>query len=235
MARLKTYVVTSDITPKEIEEEVVARLKVTEDLNEGEDAFALTFDYNQKKLYMIFSDQMVAKDDKMTENMVEVNQDISHLNDEIKKITKTLSIIVNSDGGVIGKPAEGENEEADIDVNATLTAIQETLTTVNEKLLIMESKMNTYLKRSDVEALIKQEIAASQGQGGVVPPAENKDPQNPDPNPDPGAGNPDPGAGNPDPGAAGGSGAGGSGAGTSPTGPDASDQKTQDQDGSGSI
>ena len=228
MARLKTYVVTSDITPKEIEEEVVARLKVTEDLNEGEDAFALTFDYNQKKLYMIFSDQMVAKDDKMTENMVEVNQDISHLNDEIKKITKTLSIIVNSDGGVIGKPAEGENEEADIDVNATLTAIQETLTTVNEKLLIMESKMNTYLKRSDVEALIKQEIAASQGQGGVVPPTENKDPQNPDP----GQGNPDPGAGNPDPGAAG---AGSGGGGTSPTGPDASDQKTQDQDGSGSI
>lgn len=230
MARLKTYVVTSDITPKEIEEEVVARLKVTEDLNEGEDAFALTFDYNQKKLYMIFSDQMVAKDDKMTENMVEVNQDISHLNDEIKKITKTLSIIVNSDGGVIGKPAEGENEEADIDVNATLTAIQETLTTVNEKLLIMESKMNTYLKRSDVEALIKQEIAASQGQGGVVPPAGNKDPQNPD------QGTPDP---NPDPGAAGAGGsASGSGDGTSPSGPaapDASDQKNQDQDGSGSI
>ena len=227
MARLKTYVVTSDITPKEIEEEVVARLKVTEDLNEGEDAFALTFDYNQKKLYMIFSDQMVAKDDKMTENMVEVNQDISHLNDEIKKITKTLSIIVNSDGGVIGKPAEGENEEADIDVNATLTAIQETLTTVNEKLLIMESKMNTYLKRSDVEALIKQEIAASQGQGGVVPPAGNKDPQNPDP-----------GQGNPDPGAAGPEAAGGSGDGTSPGGPaapDSSDQKNQDQDGSGSI
>lgn len=230
MARLKTYVVTSDITPKEIEEEVVARLKVTEDLNEGEDAFALTFDYNQKKLYMIFSDQMVAKDDKMTENMVEVNQDISHLNDEIKKITKTLSIIVNSDGGVIGKPAEGENEEADIDVNATLTAIQETLTTVNEKLLIMESKMNTYLKRSDVEALIKQEIAASQGQGGVVPPADNKDQGTPDPNPDPGAGNPDPGAAG-----AGGSASGG-GDGTSPSGPaapDSSDQK--DQNGSDSI
>ena len=48
MAKLLAYTVTSNISKQEILEEVLRRLKMAEELNNGEDAFSLTYDYNTK-------------------------------------------------------------------------------------------------------------------------------------------------------------------------------------------
>lgn len=96
MAKLLAYTVTSNISKQEILEEVLRRLKMAEELNNGEDAFSLTYDYNTKKMYMIYSEQMVKKDPKMEEYMVEVQPDLSYLDNQIADIYKKLDIILKN-------------------------------------------------------------------------------------------------------------------------------------------
>lgn len=96
MAKLLAYTVTSNISKQEILEEVLRRLKMTEELNNGEDAFSLTYDYNTKKMYMIYSEQMVKKDPKMEEYMVEVQPDLSYLDNQIADIYQKLDIILKN-------------------------------------------------------------------------------------------------------------------------------------------
>lgn len=169
MAFLKTYVVTSGISPEEMKDEIVKRLAAAEEMNEnGELGFAFTFDYTSKKIYMIFSNQMVEKDDKITENMVEVQSNSSDLiNDQISRINRTLKILVDGDGSVISKPSAPTVPDNTVD----LTAINEKLTLLEEKLLTLESKQ---LNRADIIALVRNEIAG----------AGNKEPESPDPVPD---------------------------------------------------
>ena len=168
MAFLKTYVVTSGISPEEMKDEIVKRLAAAEEMNEnGELGFAFTFDYTSKKIYMIFSNQMVEKDDKITENMVEVQSNSSDLiNDQISRINRTLKILVDGDGSVISKPSTPTVPDNTVD----LTAINEKLTLLEEKLLTLESKQ---LNRADIIALVRNEIAG----------AGDKDPVSPDPVP----------------------------------------------------
>ena len=169
MAFLKTYVVTSGISPEEMKDEIVKRLAAAEEMNEnGELGFAFTFDYTSKKIYMIFSNQMVEKDDKITENMVEVQSNSSDLiNDQISRINRTLKILVDGDGSVISKPSTPTVPDNTVD----LTAINEKLTLLEEKLLTLESKQ---LNRADIIALVRNEIAG----------AGDKEPVSPDPVPD---------------------------------------------------
>lgn len=175
MAFLKTYVVTSGISPEEMKDEIVKRLAAAEEMNEnGELGFAFTFDYTSKKIYMIFSNQMVEKDDKITENMVEVQSNSSDLiNDQISRINRTLKILVDGDGSVISKPSAPTVPDNTVD----LTAINEKLTLLEEKLLTLESKQ---LNRADIIALVRNEIAGAGdkepeapgsggGTGGSVP------------------------------------------------------------------
>ena len=96
MAKLLAYTVTSNISKQEILEEVLRRLKMAEELNNGEDAFSLTYDYNTKKMYMIYSEQMVKKDPKMEEYMVEVQHDLSYLDNQIADIYQKLDIILKN-------------------------------------------------------------------------------------------------------------------------------------------
>ena len=96
MAKLLAYTVTSNISKQEILEEVLRRLKMTEELNNGEDAFSLTYDYNTKKMDMIYSEQMVKKDPKMEEYMVEVQPDLSYLDNQIADIYQKLDIILKN-------------------------------------------------------------------------------------------------------------------------------------------
>lgn len=96
MAKLLAYTVTSNISKQEILEEVLRRLKMAEELNNGEDAFSLTYDYNTKKMYMIYSEQMVKKDPKMEEYMVEVQPDLSYLDNQIADIYQKLNIILKN-------------------------------------------------------------------------------------------------------------------------------------------
>ena len=96
MAKLLAYTVTSNISKQEILEEVLRRLKMAEELNNGEDAFSLTYDYNTKKMYMIYSEQMVKKDPKMEEYMVEVQPDLSYLDNQIADIYQKLDIILKN-------------------------------------------------------------------------------------------------------------------------------------------
>ena len=96
MAKLLAYTVTSNISKQEILEEVLRRLKMAEELNNGEDAFSLTYDYNTKKMYMIYSEQMVKKDHKMEEYMVEVQPDLSYLDNQIADIYQKLDIILKN-------------------------------------------------------------------------------------------------------------------------------------------
>ena len=168
MAFLKTYVVTSGISPEEMKDEIVKRLAAAEEMNEnGELGFAFTFDYTSKKIYMIFSNQMVEKDDKITENMVEVQSNSSDLiNDQISRINRTLKILVDGDGSVISKPSTPTVPDNTVD----LTAINEKLTLLEEKLLALESKQ---LNRADIIALVRNEIAG----------AGDKEPVSPDPVP----------------------------------------------------
>lgn len=168
MAFLKTYVVTSGISPEEMKDEIVKRLAAAEEMNEnGELGFAFTFDYTSKKIYMIFSNQMVEKDDKITENMVEVQSNSSDLiNDQISRINRTLKILVDGDGSVISKPSTPTVPDNTVD----LTAINEKLTLLEEKLLTLESKQ---LNRADIIALVRNEIAG----------AGDKEPVSPDPVP----------------------------------------------------
>ena len=168
MAFLKTYVVTSGISPEEMKDEIVKRLAAAEEMNEnGELGFAFTFDYTSKKIYMIFSNQMVEKDDKITENMVEVQSNSSDLiNDQISRINRTLKILVDGDGSVISKPSTPSVPDNTVD----LTAINEKLTLLEEKLLTLESKQ---LNRADIIALVRNEIAG----------AGDKEPVSPDPVP----------------------------------------------------
>ena len=168
MAFLKTYVVTSGISPEEMKDEIVKRLAAAEEMNEnGELGFAFTFDYTSKKIYMIFSNQMVEKDDKITENMVEVQSNSSDLiNDQISRINRTLKILVDGDGSVISKPSTPTVPDNTVD----LTAINEKLTLLEEKLLALESKQ---LNRADIIALVRNEIAG----------AGDKEPESPDPVP----------------------------------------------------
>ena len=168
MAFLKTYVVTSGISPEEMKDEIVKRLAAAEEMNEnGELGFAFTFDYTSKKIYMIFSNQMVEKDDKITENMVEVQSNSSDLiNDQISRINRTLKILVDGDGSVISKPSAPTAPDNTVD----LTAINEKLTLLEEKLLTLESKQ---LNRADIIALVRNEIAG----------AGDKEPVSPDPVP----------------------------------------------------
>ena len=168
MAFLKTYVVTSGISPEEMKDEIVKRLAAAEEMNEnGELGFAFTFDYTSKKIYMIFSNQMVEKDDKITENMVEVQSNSSDLiNDQISRINRTLKILVDGDGSVISKPSTPTAPDNTVD----LTAINEKLTLLEEKLLTLESKQ---LNRADIIALVRNEIAG----------AGDKEPVSPDPVP----------------------------------------------------
>ena len=100
MARLKAYTVTSGITPEEIKEEVLKRLKVTEEESK-EDTFALTFDYFTKKLYVILSERMVEKDKKINAHMLEIKADTRIQDEQIAKINSILSMIIKSDGGII--------------------------------------------------------------------------------------------------------------------------------------
>lgn len=171
MAFLKTYVVTSGISPEEMKDEIVKRLAAAEEMNEnGELGFAFTFDYTSKKIYMIFSNQMVEKDDKITENMVEVQSNSSDLiNDQISRINRTLKILVDGDGSVISKPSAPTVPDNTVD----LTAINEKLTLLEEKLLTLESKQ---LNRADIIALVRNEIAGAgdkepeaPGSGSQVP------------------------------------------------------------------
>ena len=171
MAFLKTYVVTSGISPEEMKDEIVKRLAAAEEMNEnGELGFAFTFDYTSKKIYMIFSNQMVEKDDKITENMVEVQSNSSDLiNDQISRINRTLKILVDGDGSVISKPSTPTVPDNTVD----LTAINEKLTLLEEKLLTLESKQ---LNRADIIALVRNEIAGAgdkepeaPGSGSQVP------------------------------------------------------------------
>ena len=69
---------------------------MAEELNNGEDAFSLTYDYNTKKMYMIYSEQMVKKDPKMEEYMVEVQPDLSYLDNQIADIYQKLDIMVKN-------------------------------------------------------------------------------------------------------------------------------------------
>ena len=96
MAKLLAYTVTSNISKQEILEEVLRRLKMAEELNNGEDAFYLAYDYNTKKMYMIYSEQMVKKDPKMEEYMVEVQPDLSYLDNQIADIYQKLDIILKN-------------------------------------------------------------------------------------------------------------------------------------------
>ena len=96
MAKLLAYTVTSNISKQEILEEVLRRLKMAEELNNGEDAFSLTYDYNTKKMYMIYSEKMVKKDPKMEEYMVEVQPDLSYLDNQIADIYQKLDIILKN-------------------------------------------------------------------------------------------------------------------------------------------
>ena len=96
MAKLLAYTVTSNISKQEILEEVLRRLKMAEELNNGEDTFSLTYDYNTKKMYMIYSEQMVKKDPKMEEYMVEVQPDLSYLDNQIADIYQKLDIILKN-------------------------------------------------------------------------------------------------------------------------------------------
>ena len=96
MAKLLAYTVTSNISKQEILEEVLRRLKMTEELNNGEDAFSLTYDYNTKRMYMIYSEEMVKKDPKMEEYMVEVQPDLSYLDNQIADIYQKLDIILKN-------------------------------------------------------------------------------------------------------------------------------------------
>ena len=96
MAKLLAYTVTSNLSKQEILEEVLRRLKMAEELNNGEDAFSLTYDYNTKKMYMIYSEQMVKKDPKMEEYMVEVQPDLSYLDNQIADIYQKLDIILKN-------------------------------------------------------------------------------------------------------------------------------------------
>ena len=96
MAKLLAYTVTSNISKQEILEEVLRRLKMAEESNNGEDAFSLTYDYNTKKMYMIYSEQMVKKDPKMEEYMVEVQPDLSYLDNQIADIYQKLDIILKN-------------------------------------------------------------------------------------------------------------------------------------------
>ena len=169
MAFLKTYVVTSGISPEEMKDEIVKRLAAAEEMNEnGELGFAFTFDYTSKKIYMIFSNQMVEKDDKITENMVEVQSNSSDLiNDQISRINRTLKILVDGDGSVISKPSTPTVPDNTVD----LTAINEKLTLLEEKLLTLESKQ---LNRADIIALVRNEIDSGGSQepesgGGTSP------------------------------------------------------------------
>ena len=164
MAFLKTYVVTSGISPEEMKDEIVKRLAAAEEMNEnGELGFAFTFDYTSKKIYMIFSNQMVEKDDKITENMVEVQSNSSDLiNDQISRINRTLKILVDGDGSVISKPSTPTVPDNTVD----LTAINEKLTLLEEKLLTLESKQ---LNRADIIALVRNEIAGAGDKEPVSP------------------------------------------------------------------
>ena len=96
MSKLLAYNVTSNISKQEILEELLRRLKMAEELNNGEDAFSLTYDYNTKKMYMIYSEQMVKKDPKMEEYMVEVQPDLSYLDNQIADIYQKLDIILKN-------------------------------------------------------------------------------------------------------------------------------------------
>lgn len=93
MAKLQTYVVTANVTQDEIKKEIVNRLNMYEELNKDEQAFSLTFDNPRKKIYMIYSDSMVANDKKLTESLVEVQPDLSDLNKQISDINAKIDII----------------------------------------------------------------------------------------------------------------------------------------------
>lgn len=100
MAKLKAYTVTSGISPADIEKEVLERLKVTEQI-EKDDALALTFDYFTKKLYIILSEQMVEKDTKIDQCMLEIKADTTEQDKAIERINLILESLVKSDGGIL--------------------------------------------------------------------------------------------------------------------------------------
>ena len=105
MARLKSYLVTSYITPEEIEEEVVSRLQTAEDITH-KDHMALTFNYHTRQLYWIISDGMVEKDKKIDLNMLEIKADTRVQDAQIAKINRILKTIIESDGGIIGNKGQ---------------------------------------------------------------------------------------------------------------------------------
>lgn len=118
MAKLLAYTVTSNLDKEGIKNAVLNNLKTAEK-TAGTDAFALTFDNNTKKLYMIFSEQMVSKNPNMDEHIVEIKPDIEAAalrslldgvyagKTEIEQLRQAIAALDGvGDGGVIGEPAQ---------------------------------------------------------------------------------------------------------------------------------
>lgn len=111
MAKLIAYTVTSSMGREDIKNAVLANLKKVEK-TANDDAFSLTFDNNTKKLYMIFSEQMVSKNANMSEHLVEIKPDIDAdalrglldgvyaSKEEIERLRQAISDSVG-DGGVL--------------------------------------------------------------------------------------------------------------------------------------
>lgn len=143
------YTVTSALNEEQIKTAILKNLKSAEALN-NTDAFALAFDNNTKKLYMVFSEAMVAKNASMSEHMVEIKADTSALNDEIANLKNAIQAI-NGDGGVLGSVS-------DVDLSSYYTKDE-----LENKLNLLKNELSQDKK----EYITKQE-ASELFSGGVV-------------------------------------------------------------------
>lgn len=179
MAKLLAYTVTSNLDKEGIKNAVLKNLKTAEK-TAGTDAFSLTFDNNTKKLYMIFSEQMVSKNPNMDEHMVEIKPDIETAalrslldgvyagKTEIEQLRQAIAALDGvGDGGIIGDSSSGVSQ---VDLSNYYTKNQ-TDEKITEVCSALERTVAQKADKSELEKYAtKEELAAieSAGDGGVI-------------------------------------------------------------------
>lgn len=148
MAKLMAYTVTSKMTNEAIKQAVLKNLQTQEKLNNTE-AFALTFDNNTKKLYMIFSEKMVASNANMNEHMVEIKADTSAVTAQIESLRALVEDMSGGDGGVLGGVSE-----VDLSSYYTKSECEAKLSEIRSQIPAMP-ELNDYYTKSEVEAKLE--------------------------------------------------------------------------------